>query len=567
MKKIWFFVFISALGSLLFLGIYRFRDFKKVALGNKIYGGVFTYYSSEKQNCYFPLSSNSINEQRVLSQIFEPLLIIDAENKIIGNLAEKFTVSQDYKTIQLKIRSAVYFHADPCFVRGTKKMTVADVKFSLEFACSASPLNKLSHFLKDKIVGAESFYKLSRNRFPKSGVSGITIKDENTIEIKLTNSYTSFLNILTHPNLTVFSKSAYDYYGSEIIKNAVGTGCFSLGKATENGVSLLRNNNYWKKDEFGNQLPFLNEIKVVYSKNEREQYNAFGNKKVDVLFELPLENLDDAFGSLSSAKKGGNLLHKIIYKKGSKINYLAFDCQSIPFKNEKVRSAFSLAIDKKFICNEVLNGDGRPAEFGFVPESNFYTPDKSERVEYNPALAKKLFYESGYSPNNPFPKLDLFVSGSKGGLVDKWCRALVKQLNTNLDIELRVVNCNLKEKNNFIANKQAKIWRTGWAADYADADSFLALFCSQNKSENNQTRFYNKEYDRLFLASQITKSKQERNKLQQKIDKLIIKTPIVIPVFSEDIFVVINLRVRDFEFNELGLIDFSKIYLKEIQKN
>ncbi|NDA99004.1 MAG: hypothetical protein EBY31_07370, partial [Flavobacteriia bacterium] len=86
-------------------------------------------------------------------------------------------------------------------------------------------------------------------------------------------------------------------------------------------------------------------------------------------------------------------------------------------------------------------------------------------------------------------------------------------------------------------------------------------------SENNQTRFYNKEYDRLFLASQITASQEERNKLQQKIDKLILKNPIVIPVFSEDIFVVINLRVRDFEFNELGLIDFSKIYLKEIQKN
>ena len=388
-----------------------------------------------------------------------------------------------------------------------------------------------------------------------------------TNSIKLTNSYTSFLNILTHPNLTVFSKSAYDYYEVEILKHAVGTGCFYLGEATENGVSLLRNNNYWKKDEFGNQLPFLDEIKVVYSKNEREQYNAFGNKKADVLFELPLENLDDAFGSLSSAKNGGNLLHKIIYKKGSKINYLAFDCQSIPFNNEKVRRAFSLAIDKKFICNEVLNGDGRPAEFGFVPESNFYTPDKSEGVEYNPELAKKLFYESGYTPNNPFPKLDLFISNAKGSLVDNWCRALVEQLNTNLGVELRVVNCSLKEKNKFIANKQAKIWRAGWAADYSDADSFLELFCSQNNSENNQTRFFDKNYDRLFLASQITTSQEERNKLQQKIDKLIIKTPIVIPVFSEDVFVVINLRVRDFEFNELGLIDFSKIYLHEIQKN
>ena len=563
MKNIW--VFVSALGVLIFFGVYLFGGLSKVALGNKVYGGVFTYYSSEKQNCYFPLSSNSINEQRVLSQIFEPLLIIDAKNKIIGNLAENFTVSQDYKTIQLKIRSAVYFHADPCFGGSTNKMTVEDVKFSLEFACSASPLNKLSHFLKDKIVGAEAFYKLSRISFPKSGVSGITIIDENTIEIKLTNSYTSFLNILTHPNLTVFSKRAYDYYGVEIVKHAVGTGCFFLGEATENGVSLLRNNNYWKKDEFGKQLPFLDEIKVVYSKNEHEQYIAFGHKKADILFELPLENLDDAFGSLSSAKNGGNLLHKIIYKKGSKINYLAFDCQSFPFNNEKVRRAFSFAIDKKFICDEVLNGDGRPAEFGFVPECNFYTPNKSERVEYNPELAKKLFYESGFTTNNPFPKLDLFVSSAKGSLVDKWCRALVKQLNTILDLELRVVNCNLKEKNNFIASKQAKIWRTGWAADYADADSFLELFCTQNKSENNQTRFYNKEYDRLFLASQITTSQEERNKLQQKIDKLIIKTPIVIPVFSEDIFVVINLRVRDFEFNELGLIDFSKIYLKEIQ--
>ena len=563
MKKIW--VFVSALGVLIFFGVYLFGGLSKVALGNKVYGGVFTYYSSEKQNCYFPLSSNSINEQRVLSQIFEPLLIIDAKNKIIGNLAENFTVSQDYKTIQLKIRSAVYFHTDPCFGGSTNKMTVEDVKFSLEFACSASPLNKLSHFLKDKIVGAEAFYKLSRISFPKSGVSGITIIDENTIEIKLTNSYTSFLNILTHPNLTVFSKRAYDYYGVEIVKHAVGTGCFFLGEATENGVSLLRNNNYWKKDVFGKQLPFLDEIKVVYSKNEHEQYIAFGHKKADILFELPLENLDDAFGSLSSAKNGGNLLHKIIYKKGSKINYLAFDCQSFPFNNEKVRRAFSFAIDKKFICDEVLNGDGRPAEFGFVPECNFYTPNKSERVEYNPELAKKLFYESGFTTNNTFPKLDLFVSSAKGSLVDKWCRALVKQLNTILDLELSVVNCNLKEKNNFIASKQAKIWRTGWAADYADADSFLELFCSQNKSENNQTRFYNKEYDRLFLASQITTSQEERNKLQQKIDKLIIKTPIVIPVFSEDIFVVINLRVRDFEFNELGLIDFSKIYLKEIQ--
>ena len=43
MKKIWGFIFICALGILIFFGFYRSQIFKKVALGNKIYGGVLGF--------------------------------------------------------------------------------------------------------------------------------------------------------------------------------------------------------------------------------------------------------------------------------------------------------------------------------------------------------------------------------------------------------------------------------------------------------------------------------------------------------------------------------------------
>lgn len=560
-KKIMFLSFISIIVlGIISYSIYSYLSEKKGFMG-KEYGGVITYYSSEKQTCFFPLSANSVGEQRVLSQIYESLLKIDENNNLVGNLAKEFKISADFRTIELKIRDDVYFHSDPCFGSREKKMSIKDVKFSLEFACSASPLNKLSHLLTSKIEGGNLFFLRSKTRFPKSGVSGIRIIDKFTLEIKLTDSYLGFLNFLSHPNLAVFSKKAFDYYGDDIVNRAIGTGAFCLGVKNESSLSLVKNDTYWKKDRFGNQLPFLNEIRVVNSSNPSDEYSAFSKNEADILFQLPLDHLNDAFGSLFAAQKGDNSLHKIIYKKGSKIHYLAFDCASFPFNDENVRRAFNLAIDKKRICDEVLNGDGRAAIYGFVPNSNYYSQRINTGVEFNVNLAKKLLLKAGFDKSNPFPKLFLYVNTLKGSSTDKWCSALIAQLKTNLNVNLKIVYCTLKEKKRKINNKKAKIWKTGWEADYPDADSFLDLFYSKN----NYSNFFDEDYDHLFLKSQKQTNKDDKKRMQQDADKILIEKAAAIPVFSEDNFIVINLKVRGFNINNSGLMDFSKIYLKEIK--
>jgi hypothetical protein len=56
----------------------------------------------------------------------------------------------------------------------------------------------------------------------------------------------------------------------------------------------------------------------------------------------------------------------------------------------------------------------------------------------------------------------------------------------------------------------------------------------------------------------------KRNKLHNELDKILIEKGAIVPVFSEDLFVIVNLRVRDFQIRNSGLIDFSKIYIKEV---
>jgi hypothetical protein len=56
----------------------------------------------------------------------------------------------------------------------------------------------------------------------------------------------------------------------------------------------------------------------------------------------------------------------------------------------------------------------------------------------------------------------------------------------------------------------------------------------------------------------------KRNKLHNELDKILIEKGAIVPIFSEDLFVIVNLRVRDFQIRNSGLIDFSKIYIKEV---
>jgi peptide/nickel transport system substrate-binding protein len=540
---------------------------EKAAFGGKKYGGVFTYFSPEKTKVFFPLHSPTLYNQRVLSQIFEPLFILNEHGKVIPNVSRGLQKNGDGNKIILKLRNDVYFHDDACF-SGNRRMTAKDVKFSLSFACSGNNLNSLGALLRDKIQGGRAFYKKSIHHIPNEGVTGITILNDSTIQLNLTSSFSNFKKLLAHPSLVIFSKEAYLYYKNDIINHPIGTGPFILKSSNSTGIVLTRNNDYWKKDVFGNQLPFLSEIHIKHSKGIHSEYRAFSKKETDILFQLPVNQLDQTFGSLIGAQKGKNLLHRVIVKKGTKINYLSFDCASFPFNDLRVRKAFSLAIDRRKICIEAMNGEGNYNINGFVPKNNYYQPNELELLSFNPREAKKLMLKAGFSDQNRFPKLTLYINAQKGSMTDKWSKEITRELMENLGVELEIKYCSLTEKHEVIMSRKAKIWKSAWVPDYPDADAYFRVFYSNltgiANEESNYNNFNNEIFDSIYEVVERTKEPNKRLNLQNKLDRILIENGAVVPIFSEDLFVVVNLRVRDFQINDSGIIDFSRIYIKEV---
>lgn len=541
---------------------------QKDAIGGKMYGGEFKFMSSEKVTSLFPISTSDIYSQRLNSQIFESLLKIDMETmNVVPAIAESYSVSEDAKTFTFKIRKGVRFHEDECFNGNAREVTAADVKFSLEMACSGLPMNQMSYLLVNRIEGAESFNKKSTSSLPKTGVSGIQVKDEQTLVIKLVESFSGFDKILTHTNLSVFPKEAYEKYGKDIIKHPVGTGPFMLESFDDKGVTLKRNKHYWRKDELGNQLPFLDKVVMTYAKDKKSELMAFRNKEVDIVLEIPVEEIENVFGTLQEAQAGKNIKHKVESESSMNINYIAFACESEEFKDARVRKAFNLAVDRIEIVDKNLLGEGWAVQNGFVPKMDSYPGEKVKGHVYNVASAQSLLAQAGFPNGKNFPTLDFYVNSIKGSAAHKMCMGIAEQLKKNLNINLNIKLCTLEERDRAIANGTAKIWRSGWVADYPDAENFLGLFYSGNISENNSSvnsfKFRNAEFDALFEKALREQDAEKRNALFVKCDQMTIDQSPVMPIVTDDFMIMVNARIRDMKANSMEYLDFSTIFIKE----
>ena len=545
-----------------------------IAKGGKQYGGEFTFMTHEKISLLIPTYVGDIYNSRVISQIYDPIMIYDPNTEsVVPGVAESFTKSSDSKVYTFKIRKGIAFHEDECFGGKSEDLTAHDVKYTLDLACSGLKKNQVGHIFKMRIVGAEAFYEQTKGKksIPTSGVSGIKVINDQTLQITLLNPSPGFEVILTNPSLGIVSKKAFKHYGEKIDKHAVGSGPFMLESMTSDKVTMIRNPNYWKKDEFGNQLPFLGSVVVKYAKNKKSELLAFGKAEIDLVLEIPVENIENILGSLKEAQEGKNIKHKVDGEASLSMSYVAMACESEEFEDVRVRKAFNLAINRNSIIDTWLEGEGWPAENGFAPKMSNYDNTSVKGHTYNVKAAKALMKSAGHSNGENFPAIDFYVNTKEGSGVHKMCLAIKKQLKDNINVTLNIKLCSLEEREQAIASGVAKVWRAGWVADYPDPENFLALFyggnVGDNKSQINSFNFKSSKFDRLFEAASTEEDPTVREKLYQQCDQIVIDEAAVIPILTDDHVVMINARVRNFKASPLESLNLTSVYIKNPVKD
>lgn len=535
---------------------------KKIAKGGKVYGGTVTYESPEIVHQFFPLSCLSMYEQRAISPIFETLIKYNEETKeLSGNLISSYTISKDLKTIDLILKRGVFFHKDPCFKGKEEELTAEDVKFTLDFACTPLGLNQQSQLLIGKIKGAKEFHELFKGNISQ-GVSGIKILSKYSLRIELLNPSPTFLKILTHQSVAVFSKKAYLFYKGKIQNHPVGTGPFMLASFNEKERIYKRNNKYWKKDSYNNQLPFLDKILVKYEMEDKG-FNSFTTQKTDLLLSLPANKINSLFGTLDEAKSGKNILHKLQYRNGLKINYIGFDCGSRPFNDVHLRKAIYHAVNRERICSQYLYGESNPAENGILPTGVYFQPINPSKKAYNIRLAKYHRRNSKIQEDS----IVFFANVQPGSSEEDWCESVADELNKSLGLKVVLKKGTYIEKLKSIKEGESKMWLGAYVPDYPDAESYLNPYYSLNegKSIRAYSNYKNSEFDELFEKSSREVDESVRNKLFNSCIKIMNKEAPVVPVYFENILVVYNLNLRDANMNSFGNIDFSEAYLKPIK--
>lgn len=524
----------------------------KSAKGGRVYGGVFSFSVPEKPKNLFPYTSINYYDQILSSQIYEPLFTLDSSQNVIGNLAEKYELLNDNKTFRVYLRKDILFH------NGTSRFTAQDVLFSIALACSKFKNNNYSSLLIDKLEGANSFFINSDvNSIHPEDFKGIKIISDYILDIKLVRPYAQFPFLLTHPNLVMLSYENFKKDPSSFFKNAFGTGPFRLNEINENNISLKRNDYYWKKDVFGNRLPFLNGITVFYNIDENKY---FKEGKINMIQNVSTEKINELFGGVEEAKKGGVQKHRLYQQKNKNLNFLLFNTNCPPFNNLLNRQFVSELINNEEICSTVLDGGGDACGHAFVPKQYFQSISSLYESQKNINKTK-----NNYSKAGGLNKINVFVNAAASNWSKQWVNEASKQIEAASGIKVSIVYGSDDDLQRLWKNGEVHLARYGWVADFLDPDSFLGIFYSSSAFAK-EIGFKNSDYDQIYLSTFQQKTKDEQLKAQFLCDQFLINNFIVHPVFVQDFVFVVNVNMRDFRINSSGLIDLSRVYNKPIQK-
>lgn len=533
--------------------------------GGKTYGGEVKYMTADKVQGLFPMAVVDKYSLSITGQVFESLLKMDPNTLVVRPaIAESFEIDAAGDVYTFKIRPGILFHEDECFDGEPRELTANDVKFALEFACSGLELNKVGNILVDNIKGGLTFFEKSKTSLPAEGVSGIKVNG-NVLTITLNKPLVGFEKVLTQANLGIFPKEAYDKYGKDLLKHPVGTGPFVLETMDNNGIRLVRNNSYWKKDSFGNKLPYLNAISMIYASDKKSEMLAFRNKEIDLLLEIPVEEIENVLGTLQEARDGKNVKHRLESSNSLSIEYIGFNHKSELFSKKQVRQAFLLAINPSKMIDQKLSGEGNPPTNGFVPEME-ELDNQIKPVGHDPEKARKLLAEAGYPNGNGFPELEIYVNAIKGSKIDQMMEGVVEQLKSELNINVKIKLCDYAEREAAIASGKALIWRAGWIADYPDPVSFLGLIYG-NGMQENAFHFSDPTFDKNFEAALVEKNVANRSKLLLNCAQQVIDDAFVVPIYNDNMLIMVNARVKGVTANPMELIDFTEVFIKEPREN
>jgi peptide/nickel transport system substrate-binding protein len=292
------------------------------------YGGRLVVGLEAETNNWLPgTGSFASSGVTVAMAVYDPLVVLNEDGEWEPNLAESLEPNDDLTEWTMTLRPGVEFHDGTPFDADSLLWnfeTLHNVATSLTYGSIRA-----------------------------TGVESLEVVDDLTVVWRLEETNAAFPDLLRGAVGWPTSRDAYERLGEETLANQpVGTGPFVFVEwRRDERFVARRNENYWRTDSEGRQLPYLDEVEYRPIPDEDSRVQSIEADTVQVVSTLRGSAIKTLMALADTGNFGGNIWV------GNTSGASIFNTLVAPVDDVRIRRALAYAGDGDAVA-VVLGDDG-----------------------------------------------------------------------------------------------------------------------------------------------------------------------------------------------------------------
>ncbi len=470
-----------------------------------------------------PSKSQLVWESNIQYDLFVGLTQWNAKGEVVPGMATSWDVSPNGLTWTFHLRNALWSDGVP--------VTADDFVYALrriEKPATASVYAYLWYL----VTGAQT---VNEGKAAPEAIGARAI-DPHTLQLTLTHPAPYLPLLLVHASALPLPAHVLKQWGDAWIEPAhvVSNGPYML-KAWLLGqrVLLARNPRFWDNGSVCfDQISYYPTADAVTAERRVE------NSEFDISYTF------DSSRIRYLRQRMPSYVHAVPYLANW---YISMNQRNPKLRDQRVRRALSLGIDREFIALQLAQAGAQPL-YGFTPPGMAaYQPPTPPVWSHWPfaqrqAAARALLRQAGYEPDHPLQIEYKYPDRAK--VIAAAMQADWRAIGVNVTLtpeESQIIYADLNAGN-------FEIGYDGWAMDYDDPMTFLELLNSQSGPQNH-SHYISPAYDALLDQADHTRDLATRAKVLARAESLAIADVAVAPIMTDSARNLVNPNITGWADN------------------
>ncbi|GAA5512107.1 heme-binding protein A [Deinococcus carri] len=371
--------------------------------------------------------------------------------------------------------------------------------------------------------------------------------NDSTVRFELNKPSSVFPDVIGSGYFGIASPAAIKKDGAKYgtpASKPIGTGPFMFQSwRTGDRVTLLPNKLYW------GTKPKVDQLVIRSIKDASQRLNELKAGTIDFANDLTPD-------SLRSVQADKSLV--AVKRPSFNVGFVSMNNRNQYLKNDKVRQAISMAINKKAIVEAFWPGLGI-SNASFLPPVLAWanSPRVPDDYKFDPQAAKKMLADAGY-PN--------------GFAVDLWYmpvsrpyfpqpKPIAEAIAADLSAIGIKVNLKTEDWAKYLEDRNKEpgfdMYMIGWTGDYGDPDNFYSAYYGPNAGDD--INWKSPQLDRLLEQGRAAVTRADKAKVYAQVHDITYGAAYRVPVAHSQPLAAARSYVKGWVPSPLGSEAFNNI--------